>query len=87
MNKHSDKKCKHNNNGWCEQKGKSCSENCNLYKSSITILRIERGNKDYYGQELLKLQINDEIVEIPELILERFIQDKHAKSQEINISN
>ena len=41
MNKHLSKKCKHNNNGWCEQKGKSCLtdesiKECNIYECDDT---------------------------------------------------
>ena len=30
-----DKQCKHNNNGWCEQKGKSCLTEENIKECSI----------------------------------------------------
>lgn len=90
MSKYLCEGCKFNNNGWCNKKKinglkKLNIQECDIFRNNNTMMTIERCAKDYYGQQIIKLQINNEIVEIPEVVLEKFIQNKDIKSQEIKI--
>lgn len=83
-------KCKHNNNGWCKmrkQNGlkKLNIQECKEYKTDGSKLLIERTNKDYYGQQFISIKINNETIELPEKVLQDFIEDKQLKEIEINI--
>lgn len=56
MDKYLDKQCKYNNNGWCEQKGKSCLteedvKQCNIY--------ITKENRIYLDDEQITTCIDE----------------------------
>jgi len=62
MNKHLDKQCKHNNNGWCEQKGKSCLtekdvKECGIYECNNTYKIKE--NRIYLDGKLVNICCNE----------------------------
>jgi hypothetical protein len=82
--------CKFNNNGWCKQKkmnglkAKNIQE-CESFRKTGTTFSIKRESKDFYGQELVLVKINDEVAEMPIMILENFIKDKATKNIEVNI--
>lgn len=84
------KTCKHNNNGWCNKlrkNGLTKIQECQDFKSDATKkITIERTSKDYYGQQMVEIKINDESVEFPEFVLENFIKDKEPKSSKFTIN-
>ena len=90
MSKYLCVECKFNNNGWCKQKKmnglkKLNIQECDDFKKHGTILTLERQGKDYYGQELMLIKINNEVAEIPVIVLEDFIKDKTCPNREIVI--
>jgi hypothetical protein len=82
--------CKSNNNGWCKDfnmnglKAKNIQE-CKSFRKPGTVFILERESKDYYGQEMVSIEINKEMICIPMIVLEQFINDKEMKRQEVNI--
>jgi hypothetical protein len=90
MAKYLCQECKSNNNGWCKEfnmnglKAKNIQE-CKSFRMSGTVFILERESKDYYGQEMVLVKINDEVAEMPMIVLEQFINDKAMKKQEVNI--
>ena len=90
MSKYLCMECKHNNNGWCKVKSKNGLkklniQECKYYKNNDSTLLIQRTEKDYYGQQFISIKINNEIVDIPERIIEDFINDKKLQEISVNI--
>jgi hypothetical protein len=90
MSKYLCETCKQNNNGWCKEhkinglKAKNIQK-CDSFSKPGTAFVLERESKDYYGQDMVSVKINNEIVCVPMIVLEKFINDKDMKKQEVNI--
>ena len=90
MSKYLCESCKQNNNGWCKihkmngLKAKNIQK-CDDFSKPGTLFVLERESKDYYGQEMVLVKINDEVAEMPIRVIEQFINDKGMRTQEVNI--
>lgn len=83
------KSCKHNNNGWClklKKNGLTKIQECeHLQSNTFKKVKIERTVKDYYGQQMVEITINNESVNFPEVILKDFISDINVQKKEFDI--
>lgn len=83
------KSCKYNNNGWCtkiKKDGLTKIQECgHLQSDTFKKVKIERTAKDYYGQQMVEITINNENVSFPDVILKDFISDPDIKKKEFEI--
>lgn len=60
-------------------------QKCESFSKPGTIFILERESKDYYGQDMVSVKINEEMICIPMIVIENFINDKAMNKQEVNI--
>ena len=90
MSKYLCEDCKYNNNGWCKThkinglKARNIIQ-CKEFRKNGTVFKMERESKNYYGQEMVLVSINDEVAEMPIRVIEAFINEKKSKNIEVNI--
>ena len=81
------KDCVSNNNGWCETmkvNGLKKITECGNYKDkAIKIFKIERSSEDFYGRQNVEITIGETSIEIPESVIEEFINNKDMKKTQV----